>query len=287
MTKNRPVKNTTKMKIDSHQHFWHYCEIKHSWINDQMSTIKKNFLPSDLKVEFDEHGIDGCVAVQADQHEDETNFLVEQAKQNPFIKGVVGWVDLRAKNIEERLDHYAKESVIKGFRHVVQDEPDVNFMMRTDFQNGISKLESKNFTYDILIFPTQLHAALDTIEKFPNQKFVIDHIAKPYIKDGKIEEWKKGMKAIAKHENVMCKLSGMVTEADWYNWKQEDFTPYLDEVINMFGVDRVMYGSDWPVSRIEWTYGQVKGIVDTHIEKYSEIEKEKIYGKNAAEFYSL
>ncbi len=275
------------MKIDSHQHFWHYCEVKHSWINDSMSAIKKNFLPQDLKIELESKGIDGCVAVQADQHEDETNFLIAQAKDHDFIKGVVGWVDLRADNIEERLEYYKQFDSIKGFRHVVQDEPDVNFMKRLDFQNGISRLEQFDFTYDILIFPTQLEAAIHTVEQFPNQKFVVDHIAKPYIKDGQIDQWKKGMQSIAKHENVFCKLSGMVTEADWLNWKQEDFTPYLDAVIEMFGVDRVMYGSDWPVSLIEWTYGEVKGIVDTHCEQFSEGEKEKIYGKNAVEFYSL
>lgn len=275
------------MKIDSHQHFWHYCEIKHSWINDQMSAIKKNFLPEDLKTELNDKGIDGCVAVQADQNESETDFLIAQSKQHNFIKGVVGWVDLRAENIDERLAHYSKEKIIKGFRHVVQDEPNVDFMMLPKFQNGISKLEKYGFTYDILIFPSQLHAALDTVKKFPNQKFVVDHIAKPNIREGQFSDWKKGMEALATQDNVSCKLSGMVTEADWKNWKQEDFTPYLDSVIDMFGIDRVMYGSDWPVSLIEWTYGEVKGIVDTHVANFSENEKEKIYGKNAIEFYSL
>ncbi len=275
------------MKIDSHQHFWHYCEVKHSWINDQMSAIKRNFLPQDLQLELESKGIDGCVAVQADQHEDETDFLIEQAREHNFIKGVVGWVDLRADNIEDRLSYYAQESIIKGFRHVVQDEPDVNFMRRPDFQYGISKLEKYGFTYDILIFPTQLAAALDTVKRFPNQKFVIDHIAKPYIRDGKIDVWKKGMQEIAACENVHCKLSGMVTEANWLSWKQSDFTPYLDAVIEMFGIDRVMYGSDWPVSLIEWSYGEVKGIIDTHIKNFSKEEKEKIYGKNAIAFYKL
>lgn len=275
------------MKIDAHQHFWHYCEVKHSWINDQMSAIKKNFLPQDLQWELEAKGIDGCVAVQADQHEDETNFLIEQSKEHKFIKGVVGWVDLRADTIESRLAYYQQESVMKGFRHVVQDEPDINFMKRQDFQHGISKLERYGFTYDILIFPTQLEAAIDTVKRFPNQKFVIDHIAKPYIKNGEIESWKKGMQQIAAHENVSCKLSGMVTEADWLEWKQADFTPYLDAVIEMFGVDRVMYGSDWPVSLIEWSYGEVKGIIDTHIQHFSKEEKDKIYGKNAITFYNL
>jgi len=252
-----------------------------------MSAIKKDFLPEDLKLELSDKGIDGCVAVQADQCEEETNFLIEQSKQYDFIKGVVGWVDLRAENIEERLSYYAQEKSVKGFRHVVQDEPNVDFMKLPKFQNGISKLEKYGFTYDILIFPSQLHAALDTVKKFPNQKFVIDHIAKPNIKEGHFDNWAKGMKALAACENVSCKLSGMVTEADWMNWKQEDFTPYLDAVIEMFGIDRVMYGSDWPVSLIEWTYGDVKGIIDTHVINFSEEEKEKIYGKNAIEFYSL
>lgn len=275
------------MRIDAHQHFWYYSPVKHSWITDQMSAIKRNFLPVDLEIELKSHAIDGCIAVQADQSEDETHFLIDQAEQHPFIKGVVGWVDLRSENIEDRLAYYKQFPSIKGFRHVVQDEPDVNFMLGRSFQNGIKKLQEFGYTYDILIFPTQLEAALKTVEQFPNQKFVIDHIAKPNIKEGHIDEWRHGIKAIAKHENVMCKLSGMVTEADWLNWRQGDFVPYLDTVMSCFGVDRVMYGSDWPVSLIEWSYCEVKGIIDMYTENFSESEKNKIFGGNAIRFYGL
>ncbi|MFY0625759.1 MAG: amidohydrolase family protein [Reichenbachiella sp.] len=275
------------MKIDSHQHFWNYDAKKHAWIDDSMSLLKRDFLASDLKVCLDQTSLDGCVAVQADQSENETDFLIELAEENDFIKAVVGWIDLRSKNVENRLKHFAGFEKVKGFRHVVQDEPDPNFMLGEEFQKGISLLTKYNFSYDILIFPSQFEAALETVKRHPKQKFVIDHIAKPNIKNGELGEWMNYMAKVGKQENVMCKLSGMVTEADWTEWKDEDFTPYLDIVISTFGIDRVMFGSDWPVCLLGGEYGAVKGIVDQYFEEYSEIDKSKVFGLNAAEFYGI
>ena len=238
--------NTLTNVIDAHQHFWHYDLVQHSWINDEMSVIRKDFLPADLKPVLEENGVAGCVAVQADQTEAETNFLLKLSDENDFIKGVVGWVDLRSDNLQQRLEHYAQFKNIKGFRHILQGEEPA-FMLQASFLKGIGLLQRFNFTYDVLVFPKHLKAALQLVKQFPDQPFVIDHIAKPYIKGGIIDGWKEDIAAIAQYPNVHCKISGMVTEADMRNWKQADFTPYLDVITNSFGIDRIMYGSDWPV----------------------------------------
>ena len=275
------------MIIDAHQHFWQYDPERHGWINDNMSVLKKDFMPVHLQEVFEANNVDGCVAVQADQSEAETEFLLDLADKNPFIKAVVGWVDLRSEQIEKRLDHFKGFSKLAGFRHVVQSEPDNNFMLREDFKRGIGSLLKHGFTYDILIFPTQMEAARQITEIFPDQRFVIDHIAKPYIKKGLLEPWGSAMRSIAQHENVYCKISGMVTEADWQNWQYDDFVPYMDVVMEAFGPDRLMFGSDWPVCLLAGDYGKIKGIVEKYIAKLSESEKRKIMGDTAAKFYSI
>ena len=275
------------MIIDSHQHFWNYEPVKHDWIDDDMAVIRRDFTPSDLKQVYNENGIDGCVAVQADQTLAETDFLLELASKNDFIKGIVGWADLRGNDIDNVLEKYNPFEKIKGFRHVVQGEPDHNFLLRPDFLRGIKTLEKHHFTYDILIFPHQLGATLEFVKKFPNQKFVIDHIAKPYIKDGFYDGWAVLMKEIAKHENVECKVSGMITEANYKSWTEAQLEPYLDLVFNAFGTDRIMYGSDWPVSLVAGNYSKVKGIVTNYISKLSEEEQHNLMGKNAIQFYNL
>lgn len=253
-----------------------------------MSILKRNYLPEDLKTELANNGLDGSIAVQASQSESETEFLMSLAKENDSIKAIVGWVDLSAKNIEDRLSYFTKANPkIKGFRHVVHDEPDVNFILGRNFKKGIGLLSKYGLTYDILIYPRHLEATRQFIKSFPNQKFVIDHIAKPYIKKGEIETWKSHMMALGEFDNVWCKLSGMVTESKWKKWKYEDFVPYLDVVLASFGTDRVMFGSDWPVCLLSGSYGEVKGIVDRYISKYTVTEKNKIMGENAAEFYGL
>lgn len=275
------------MIIDSHQHFWHYEPVKHVWIDDEMAVIRKDFMPSDLEVIYKEHGIDGCVAVQADQTLAETDFLLKLASEHDFIKGVVGWVDLRNSDIETTLETYSQHKKLKGFRHVVQGEADHNFLLRPNFLIGMSLLKKFDFTYDILIFPHQLGATLEFVKQFPNQKFVIDHIAKPYIKDGFYDGWAVLMKEIAKQENVSCKLSGMITEADYKLWTPEQIKPYMALVLEAFGPERLLFGSDWPVCLVAGNYSKVKKLVTDFISTLSPSEQAEIMGTNAMNFYNL
>ncbi len=251
-----------------------------------MEKIRKNFLPADLEPVLKANGVDGCVAVQADQSNQETEFLLQLAESNDFIKGVVGWIDLRADNLYDRLEVCSQFEKLKGFRHVVQGEPD-GFLEQPDFIKGVRQLTAFNFTYDILVYPTQLEASYTFAKQLPNVRFVLDHIAKPYIKKGEIEGWAKDIKKLAELPNVSCKVSGMVTEADWYNWKNEDFTPYLDIVFEAFGTNRILFGSDWPVCLVAAEYGAMKDILSSYLAKLSKEEQKKIWGENAVKFYSL
>lgn len=273
--------------IDAHHHAWEYDPVKHSWISDEMSVIKKDFLADDLEAVFSKNGIEGSVLVQADQSEKETDFLLTLADENEFIKGVVGWVNLRDESVEQRLAHYRHFDKLKGFRHVVQSEPDAEFMLLPEFQRGISALHHFGFTYDILIFPNQLPAAIELTKNFSHQKFVLDHIAKPYVKDKKISEWTHHINELAKQENVNCKVSGIITEADWDKWDYDELVPYLDVIFEAFGVDRIMFGSDYPVCLLAGTYDTVKGIVNRYIDQFSEQDQQKIFRDNAVTFYNL
>lgn len=275
------------MRIDSHQHFWKYNPVKDAWITDDMKVIQRDFMPQDLLPLLQENNIDGCIAVQADQSENETEFLLQLADENDFIKGVVGWVDLRADNVEERLQFYSSCKKLKGFRHIVQAEPQDDFLLREDFCKGIERLAKYNFTYDILIFPKHLPYATELVKKFPNQKFVIDHLAKPNFKQTNFSQWEKGMKAIAQNDNVYCKVSGMVTEAEWNNWNEEDFTWCLDVVTEVFGINRLMFGSDWPVSLLAASYAEAANIVHRWYSGFSLEEQKKVWGTNAINFYNL
>lgn len=252
-----------------------------------MSILKRDYLPAELRQEMQSMSYDGCVAVQASQSEEETKFLLEQASTYPFIKGVVGWLDLQHPAIEEKLEHYSSFDRLKGLRHVVQDEPDENFMLGKNFLYGISALSKYNLTYDILIFQKHLNVAYELTERFPEQKFVVDHIAKPDIKNRALSPWKEDIKRLAMHRYVYCKLSGMVTETNWDQWEYEDFIPYLDIVFEAFGPDRLMIGSDWPVCTLAGNYGEVMGIVETYLTQFDEDCRGKILGKNAFEFYNL
>lgn len=275
------------MRIDSHQHFWKYDPVKDGWITNEIKMLQRDFLPEDLKPLLQHNNIDGCVAVQADQSEAETEFLLQLANENDFIKGVVGWVDIRADNLEERLDYFSKNKKLKGFRHIVQAEPEDDFLLREDFCRGIKKLADYNFTYDILIFPKHLKAAISFVKKFPNQLFVIDHLAKPDIKNRNLEDWEKSIREIAAYENVYCKVSGMVTEADWKNWQEDDFEYCLDVVTETFGMNRLMFGSDWPVCLLAASYQETANIAHRYFTKFSVDEQEKFWSKNAIDFYHL
>lgn len=252
-----------------------------------MAVIRRDFLPNDLRAELLTNNVSGTVAVQADQSESETRFLLDLAGANDEILGVVGWVDLRAANLPERLEYFAKFDPLVGFRHVVQAEPDDRFLLDAEFLRGISHLERYGFTFDILIYPRQLPAAFEFVEKFPAQRFVLDHIAKPDIRSGRMDDWQDGIRALAAHPNVYCKLSGMVTEANWSSWRANDFRPYLDVVFEAFGVDRLLFGSDWPVCLVAAPYARVIRLLDDYLLNFSSADREKIFSANAAWFYGL
>jgi len=275
------------MRIDSHQHFWKYHPIKDAWITNEMQKIQRDFMPDDLLAVIQENNFDGVVAIQADQSETETNFLLQLASDNDFIKGVVGWIDLCAENISDRLSHYAAFKKLKGFRHIVQAEPADDFLLRPDFCRGISNLANYPFTYDLLILPKHLPFAKALVEQFPSQPFVIDHLAKPDFKHADFKDWEEGIRTIGQHQNVYCKLSGLVTEADWKNWRVQDFTYCLDVVTASFGVDRLMFGSDWPVCLLGGSYKEVTGIVEQYFAGHSLEDQAKIFGLNAIQFYNL
>lgn len=273
--------------IDSHQHFWNYSPQRHVWMTDEMTVLKRDFLPDDLLPLLKQNSIEGCVAVQASQTEEENMFLLTLAAQHDFIKGIVGWVDLQSNRVESRLTYYKESKKMKGFRHIIHDEQDVDFMLRPDFMRGVGLLNRFGFTYDILIYPEHLVNTLKFVRRFPDQSFVIDHMAKPIIRESQVGEWKKELKAIAACDNVHCKISGLVTEAKWNSWRKDDFTPYLDSVVEMFGTDRLMYGSDWPVCTLSATYEDMFGIVKDYFSGFTLAEREKIFSGNATEFYGL
>ncbi len=274
------------MIIDTHVHFWKYDKIRDAWITNDMKILKQDYVPAHLIPTLKRNDVDGCIAVQASQSEYETHFLVELSKTHPEIKGVVGWVDLLNKNLEERLHFFSGYKIIKGWRHVVQAEPN-DFLLREDFQNSIRILAPYKYTYDLLIYHYQLKPALEFVSKFPDQKFVIDHCAKPDIGRKDIDEWKALMKEMARHPNIYCKLSGLLTETKWKQWSPADFYPYLDVVFEAFGTERLMFGSDWPVMLLSGIYVQWKSLLEKYMENFDEEARLNVFGENAIEFYNL
>ena len=272
------------MRLDSHQHFWRYSPTEHTWMTDQMQALKQDFLPQDLKPLLDAIQFNGCIAVQARQNLEETRWLLELAEQYSFIKGVVGWVDLRSDRLTEQLQRFAQHPKLAGVRHVVHDEPDDNFMLRPDFRHGIAQLLDFNLTYDLLLFPKHLKVAVELVKEFPQQPFVLDHVAKPRIAERLLSPWKEDLRQLATFPNVFCKLSGMVTETNWKQWRPVDFHPYLDVVFEAFGPTRLMIGSDWPVCTLSAEYAPMMKIVMDYVPKESQ---SAILGDNCARFYQI
>jgi L-fuconolactonase len=275
------------MRIDAHQHFWKYTPADYGWINNEMSILKRDFLPADLEPQISTQGFSGSIAVQARQTIEETRWLLDLAVQNEFVKGIVGWVDLCSTNLSKQLEELTAHPKFVGVRHVLQDEADHEFMLRREFRRGISVLAEHGLAYDLLLHPRHLLTAAKLVEEFPQQQFVLDHIAKPRIAEGVIAPWDRDLRVLAKFENVCCKLSGMVTEARWHQWKHDDFQPYLDAAFDAFGPARLMIGSDWPVCTLAATYGETLGIVTDYIKRLTSSEQEAIFGKNCASFYRL
>lgn len=274
-------------RIDAHQHFWEYHRVRDAWITEEMAAIRRNFFPDDLKFVLDANGVSGCVAVQTDSSEEETHFLLELAAQYTFIKGVVGWVDLQAANVADRLQYFSRFPKLKGFRHIVQGEQDPRFLLRPAFLHGVESLGKFGYTYDLLIKPHQLEAAIEFVRALPSQPLVIDHLAKPYIQAGEREPWATQLSAIAQYPHVYCKLSGMVTEADWRGWKPMDFQFYIRHILQVFGPKRVMFGSDWPVCLVAADYEQVAELVSEAIGDLTEDDRQSIWHQCATEFYGL
>ncbi|PYJ85025.1 MAG: amidohydrolase [Verrucomicrobia bacterium] len=274
------------MRLDSHQHFWSYDAQQYPWI-PKGSALQRDWLPNDLAPLLAKAGLDGCVAVQARQTVEESRWLLTLADHAPIVKGVVGWVDLRSDKVEEQLAELSKHPKFVGVRHVVQDEPDQLFMVRPEFQRGIGKLKPFKLTYDILIYPKQLPAAIELVKRFPEQPFVLDHIAKPFIKDGIVSPWRELIRELARSPHVFCKVSGMITEAGHANWKPSDFKPFLDVVFEAFSEERLMFGSDWPVCLLAGSYERLFALVDDYTCQLTREARAKFFGSNAARFYGV
>src|SRR5882724_1856009 len=275
------------MQIDTHQHFWIYDRREYGWIDDSMAALRRDFLPADLKPELERTGFQGCVAAQARQTVEETRWLLEMAEQSPFILGVVGWVDLRSPRLRFELESFAGKCKLVGVRHVVQSEPDERFLLQPDFLRGIAMLGEFDLAYDILIYTRHLPVATEFVARFPRQRFVLDHMAKPPIKSGAVDAWARGIRELAAFPNVYCKVSGLVTEADWQGWKPEHMRPYLDVAFECFGPSRLMIGSDWSVCTVAASYARVMNLVKDCLGEYSANEREAVLGRNAAAFWRL
>ena len=275
------------MRIDAHQHFWRYNADEFDWIDDPMSVLRRDFLPGELKHELEGAGFHGSVAVQARQCLEETSWLLELAASSPQILGVVGWIDLQSPDLRTQLEEFASNPKLVGVRHVVQGEPDDRFMLRPDFLRGIAMLEEFDLAYDILIYPKHLPVAAEFVHHFPRQRFVLNHLAKPFIKAGTTRPWEAGIRDLASFPNVFCKLSGMVTEADWQAWKAEHMKPYLDIALDCFGPERLMIGSDWPVCTVAASYSRTMNIVFDYFAKHSSDIQDAVFGSNAQRFWKL
>jgi L-fuconolactonase len=274
------------MLLDSHQHFWVYDDAQYPWIPTG-TPLHRDWLPEDLAKLQQPLGLEGSIAVQARQTVEESRWLLTLADHDPRIKGVVGWVDLKSPAVAADLAELAKHPRFRGVRHVVQSEPDDDFMIRPDFLRGIGELRAFKLTYDILIFPKQLPAAIKLVTKYPEQPFVLDHIAKPLIKDGVMEPWRSQLRELATATNVMCKVSGIITEADQKAWKPEDLRPYLDVVFEAFGSERLMWGSDWPVCLLAGSYERVFGLMDEYASSLTASQRAGLFGGNCARFYGV
>jgi L-fuconolactonase len=273
------------MRLDSHQHFWRYDPSQYPWINEKLALLRRDWLPEHLRPLLNSIGFDGSIAVQARQTMEETEWLLALAEMHPIIKGVVGWVDLRSPNLPDQLQRFSSRSKLVGVRHVVQDEADDQFMLGAEFRRGLAQLRDFGLTYDLLLFPKHLLVAAKVVAEFPNQPFVLDHLAKPLIRQGLLSPWREDLRALARFPNVYCKLSGMITEADWTRWRPADFRPYLDTVLDCFGPDRLMIGSDWPVCRLGGEYQATMELVIEYARRFSPEAQAGILGGNCARFY--
>jgi len=275
------------MHIDSHQHFWKYDPREYGWIDESMKSLRRDFMPEDLEPDLRVNGFDGCIAVQARQTLEETRWLLELAGRYSFIRGVVGWVDLRSPEVRFQLQSLSGNPKLVGIRHIVQSEPDDRFLLQPDFLRGIAMLAEFNLTCDILIYTRLLPVAAEFVAQFPQQRFVLDHLAKPQIRERELAAWSRSIRQLSKSPNVHCKLSGLVTESDWTNWKEQDFAPYLDVAFEHFGPARLMIGSDWPVCTVAGDYSRVIDVVKNYLSRLPTDAREAVLGNTAIQVYQL
>ena len=275
------------MRIDSHQHFWRYQPADYPWIGERMGVLKRDYLPQELEPLLEASGFDGTIAVQAQQATAETDWLLELADRHAFIRGVVGWADLRSDAAPSELARLARRAKLVGVRHIVHDEPDDDFLLRADFRRGLARLREHGLVYDLLLFPKHLPRALRVVAELPDQPFVLDHIGKPANRDGLVSPWREDLRRLADFPNVSCKLSGMVTEARWDAWRPDELYPYLDVVLEAFGASRLMIGSDWPVCTLAGDYARTLGVVVDWAARLPAADRSGILGWNAARIYGL
>jgi L-fuconolactonase len=274
------------MHIDAHQHFWTYNQREYGWIDESMASLRRDFLPDELKPELECSGFQGTILVQVRQTLEETRWLLKLAEANPFILGVVGWVDLCSPQLLADLEAFRGKPRLVGIRHIVQSEP-FDYLLKPEFLRGISVLKEFDLAYDILIYTKHLPVAVEFVRKSPGQRFVLDHLAKPPIKSGEVDFWARGIRELASFPNVYAKVSGLVTEADWQAWTPEDIRPYLDVAFECFGPSRLMIGSDWPVCTVAASYERTLNLVKDYLSKYAPAEREAVLGNNAANFWRL
>ena len=280
------------MRVDAHQHFWRYDAAEYQWIDDSMRALRRDFLPADLKPLLDTEGFDACISVQARQTLEETTWLLDLADAHPFIAGVVGWVDLRSPDVERDLATLAPRRKLVGIRHIVQAEPE-DFLLQPDFLRGVALLEPFELAYDILIYARQLRAALEFARRFPRQRFVLDHMAKPQIRAGALDPWRADLRELSRLPNVFCKVSGLVTEAGGppeggpHAWTADRLIPYIDVAFECFGPERLMIGSDWPVCTLAAPYAWTMTVVIDYLVRCSDTERGAVLGGTAARFWNL
>jgi L-fuconolactonase len=274
-------------KIDAHHHLWRYNAAEYGWLDDDMRALRRDFLPKDLVPELAAAGIDGTIAVQARQTMDETRWLLDMADECDAIRGVVGWAPIAGEDFPGVMEEFEHRTKLKGLRHVIQGEPDENYILRADFNSGILAMQGSGLVYDILIYERHLPQTIEFVDEYPDQAFVLDHIAKPRIGARMMQPWADNLHELALRQNVWCKVSGMVTEADWKSWTPETLRPYLDVVVDAFGADRLMAGSDWPVCLVATEYARWFDVLHTYFAGFSESERNAIFGGTATDVYQL
>lgn len=274
------------MRIDSHQHFWHYSPHGHAWLNDDMAALRRDFMPPELRPQLKAEGIDGTIAVQVGQTHTETQFLLGLSDVHSFVLGVVGWVDLRAPELESTLAELAEHPRFKGVRHIVQSEP-AGFLADPVFRAGVATLSRFNLSYDVLVYAHQLPEAVDFARALPQVRMVLNHLAKPRIRNAELEPWRTQLRRLAELPNVTCKLSGLVTEAAWSSWQPRELLPFIDAAVDCFGPDRLLVGSDWPVCTLAGSYADVMNVFRVYCSGFSAAEQAAIFGENAARVYRI